>query len=238
VEDAVAERTEPLPWGTAVFHSRMPIVRETNMVRVEAHAPGLSAAEVADAVERRFADRDYRNVEVLDEATGAALAPGLEAAGFRTSRHLLMGLERDPPPAAAPVDEVEPDTVLPLRAESVRALPEGNEALVAALLGWERERARVTRARAFCARGADGRPVSMCLLMATPHATEVENVYTTPALRRRGLAHAVVARAVAEAPDDGCTFLFTAAGGSAQHLYGRLGFRRTGLVHRFVRTAT
>ena len=63
----------------------MPIVRETNMVRVEAHAPGLSAAEVADAVERRFADRDYRNVEVLDEATGTALAPGLEAAGFRTS---------------------------------------------------------------------------------------------------------------------------------------------------------
>src|SRR3712207_8560724 len=29
VEDAVAERTEPLPWGTAVFHAGMPIVRET-----------------------------------------------------------------------------------------------------------------------------------------------------------------------------------------------------------------
>ena len=236
MEDAVAERTEPLPWGTAVFHSRMPIVRETNMVRVETHAPGLSAAEVADAVEERFADRDYRNVEVLDEVTGAALAPGLEAAGFRTSRHLLMGLERDPPPAAAPVEEVDPDAVLPLRAESIRAEPAGTEELVSALLTWERERARVTRARAFCARGTDGRPASMCLLMATPHATEVENVYTTPALRRRGLAHAVVARAVAEAPD-GCTFLFTAAGGSAQHLYGRLGFRRSGLVHRFVRAA-
>ena len=82
MEDAVAERTEPLPWGTAVFHSRMPIVRETNMVRVETHAPGLSAAEVRGGrgALRRPA---YRNVEVLDEATGAALAPGLEAAGFR-----------------------------------------------------------------------------------------------------------------------------------------------------------
>jgi GNAT superfamily N-acetyltransferase len=236
VEDAVAERTEPLPWGTAVFHARMPIVRETNMVRVEAHAPGLSAAEVREAVERRFADRDYRNVEVLDEATGAALAPGLEAAGFRTSRHLLMGLAQAPSPGEFPVEEVEPEDVLPLRAESIRAEPDAGDDLVGALLAWERERARVTHARAFCARGPDGRPASMCLLMATPHATEVENVYTTPVLRRRGLAHSVVARAVAEAPN-GCTFLFTAADGTAQHLYGRLGFRRSGLVHRFLRTA-
>src|SRR2546421_489295 len=80
--------------------------------------------------------------------------------------------------------------------------------VAAAHLRWERERARATRARAFCARDQRGRPASMCLLMATPHATEVELVYTTPAQRRRGLAYATVARAAAEA-DDGCTFLFT-----------------------------
>ena len=62
----------------------------------------------------------------------------------------------------------------------------------------------------------------MCLLMATPHATEVELVYTTPAQRRRGLAYATVARAAAEA-DDACTFLFTDADGPAQRLYAPLG---------------
>jgi hypothetical protein len=236
VEDAVAERTEPLPWGTAVFHAGMPMVRETNVVRVEAHAPELSAREVAAAVEERFGDRPYRNVEVLDAATGAALAPGLEAAGYATSRHLLMALDADPPPATGPVEEVAPDEVWPLRQEWIGSEPHGSRALAAALLEWERERARVTRARAFCARGEGGRPASMCLLMATPHAHEVELVYTTPGQRRRGLAYATVARAAAAA-GDACTFLFTDAGGPARHLYERLGFHRAGLVHRFARTA-
>jgi GNAT superfamily N-acetyltransferase len=234
VEDAVAERTEPLPWGTAVFHTGMPVIRETNMVRVEAHAPGLSADEVAAAVESRFADRGFRNVEVLDADTGAALAPGLQAAGFSTSRHLLMGLDADPPRATAPVDEVTPDEVWPLREEWLRGDLSTPEDVAAAHLRWERERARVTQARAFCARDDDGRPASMCLLMATAHATEVELVYTTPAQRRRGLAYATVARAAAEA-EEGCTFLFTDAEGPAQHLYARLGFHRAGLVHRFFR---
>jgi ribosomal protein S18 acetylase RimI-like enzyme len=235
VEDAVAERTEPLPWGTAVYHAGMPVVRETNMVRVEAHAPELDADEVAAAVETRFADRPYRNVEVLDAETGAALAPGLEAAGYATSRHLLMGLEDDPPERVpASVEEVDPDDVWFLREESIRGEPWAGDQITEALLAWERERARVTRARAFCSRGEDGRPASMCLLMATPHASEVELVYTTPAQRRRGLAFAVVARAASEA-GGGCTFLFTDARGPAQHLYRRLGFRRAGLVHRFRR---
>ncbi len=228
----MAERTEPLPWGTAVFHGGMPMVRETNVVRVEAHAPELRADEVAAAVEARFGDRPYRNVEVLDAATGAALARGLEAAGFATSRHLLMALDADPPHADAPVEEVTPEEVWPLRAEWLRH--EGLGELAASLLQWERERARVTEARAFCVRGEDARPASMCLLMATPHAHEVELVYTTPAQRRRGLAYATVARAAAAA-GDACTFLFTDAGGVAQHLYRRLGFHRAGLVHRFVR---
>ncbi|HWT24762.1 MAG TPA: GNAT family N-acetyltransferase [Solirubrobacteraceae bacterium] len=230
----MAERTEQLPWGTAVFHAGMPLVRETNVVRVEAHAPDLPADEVIAAVEARFADRPYRNVEVLDADTGAALAPALKAAGFATSRHLLMGLDADPPPAPAPVEEVAPDEVWPLREEWLRTEPTATDELAAALLVWERERARVTRARAFCVRDTHGRPASMCLLMATPHATEVELVYTTPGERRRGLAFATVARAAAEADGD-CTFLFTDAAGPAQHLYARLGFHRAGLVHRFVR---
>jgi len=220
-----------------VFHAGIPIVRETNMVRVEAHAPDLPAAEVAAAVDERFADRPYRNIEVLDAPTGAALAPGLQAAGYAASRHLLMALDRDPPaaPTPAPVEAVAPDEVWPLREEWLRGESHATAEVAAALLEWERERARVTQARAFCARAPDGRPASMCLLMATRHASEVELVYTTPAERRRRLAFAVVARAAAEAAGT-CTFLFTDAAAPAQHLYQRLGFHRAGLVHRFLRT--
>ncbi len=73
----------------------------------------------------------------------------------------------------------------------------------------------------------------MCLLLSTPHADEVERVYTTPAHRGRGLAYSVVAQAAHEAGEH-LTFLFTDAHGAAQHLYARLGFRRAWVVYRFL----
>jgi RimJ/RimL family protein N-acetyltransferase len=225
----VAERTEPLPWGTAVFHARVPWVREVNVVRVESTAPQVRAGDVAFAAERRFPWEPA--VEVLHEPIGAALAPAFAAAGWQVSRHLLMALEEAPPDVAANVEEVAPDDVWALREEWMRSEPWATEATVAAMLGWERWRAELTGARAFCA-FEDGRPVSMCMLLATPHADEVERVYTTPSHRGRGLAYAVVARALHEAGDQ-LTFLFTDAHGAAQHLYARLGFRRAWVVYRF-----
>ena len=226
----MAERTEPLPWGTAVFHDGVPWVREVNVVRVESTAPRLRAGDVAFAAERRFPAAPA--VEVLHEPIGAALAPAFAAAGWQVGRHLLMALEEAPPDVSPDVEEVAPDDVWELRAEWVRSEPWGTEEAVAAMLRWERWRAGLTGARAFCVRDG-GRPVSMCMLLATPHADEVERVYTTPSHRGRGLAYAVVARALHEAGDQ-LTFLFTDAHGAAQHLYARLGFRRAWTVYRFL----
>jgi GNAT superfamily N-acetyltransferase len=230
VEDAVAEWTEPLPWGTAVFHKGVPWVREVNVVRVETtHA--VRAGDIAFAAETRFPGQPA--VEVLHEPIGAAVAPAFAAAGWQVSRHLLMALEGPPPPVSHEVVEVEPEAIWPLRAEWIRTEPWGTEEAVAAMLEWERGRADLTRARAFCALD-DGVPVSMCLLLATPHADEVERVYTSPSHRGRGLAYSVVARAAEEAGEH-LTFLFTDAHGAAQHLYARLGFRRAWVVYRFLR---
>jgi GNAT superfamily N-acetyltransferase len=212
-----------------VFHARVPWVREVNVVRVEATAPRVRAGEIAFAAEQRFPSAPA--VEVLHEPIGAALAPAFAAAGWQVSRHLLMALE-DRPPEVAAVEEVSPDAVWPLREEWMRSEPWGGDDAVAAMLRWERWRAELTGARAFCA-FAGGRAASMCLLLATPHADEVERVYTTPSQRGRGLAYAVVARAAREAGDQ-LTFLFTDAHGGAQHLYARLGFRRAWTVYRFL----
>jgi GNAT superfamily N-acetyltransferase len=205
-------------------------VREVNVVRVEATAPRLRAGDVAFAAERRFPDAPA--VEVLHEPIGAALAPAFAAAGWQVSRHLLMALEEAPSGVAAGVEEVAPDDVWELREEWMRSEPWGSDEAVAAMLRWERWRAELTGARAFCA-FEDGRPASMCMLLATPHADEVERVYTSPSHRGRGLAYAVVARALHEAGDQ-LTFLFTDAHGAAQHLYARLGFRRAWTVYRFL----
>ena len=188
----------------------------------------MTAAELAHAARERFPALPA--VEVLHEPLGAGVAPRFAAAGWRVSRHLLMALIE--PPLA--VDEVAIEEVWPLREEWMRAEPWGTTAAaVTAMLDWERGRADLTGARAFCARDG-GRPVSMCLLLATDHADEVERVYTTPSHRGRGLAYAVVARAAREAGDR-LTFLFTDAHGAAQHLYARLGFRRAWVVYRFLR---
>jgi GNAT superfamily N-acetyltransferase len=213
-----------------VFHDRVPWVREVNVVRVESTAPRLRAGDIAFAAERRFPEAPA--VEVLHEPIGAALAPAFAAAGWQVSRHLLMALEEAPPDVSPDVGEVAPEDVWELRAESMRAEPWGSDDAVAAMLSWERGRAELTGARAFCV-FENGRPVSMCMLLATPHADEVERVYTTPSRRGRGLAYAVVARALHEAGER-LTFLFTDAHGAAQHLYARLGFRRAWVVYRFL----
>lgn len=212
-----------------MFHARVPWVREVNVVRVEAIAPRVRAGDLAFAAEQRFPSAPA--VEVLHEPIGVALAPAFAAAGWQVGRHLLMALEDHPPDASAAVREVSTDDVWPLREEWMRSEPWGSDDAVAAMLRWERGRAELTGARAFCAFDG-GRAVSMCLLLATPHADEVERVYTTPSHRGRGLAYAVVARAAHEAGDQ-LTFLFTDAHGAAQHLYARLGFRRAWVVYRF-----
>jgi GNAT superfamily N-acetyltransferase len=217
-----------------VFHPGVPWVREVNTVRVETTARNLRPGELAFAAETRFPRAPA--AEVLHEPIGAALAPAFAAAGWQVSRHLLMALEGAPPPVPHAVDEVAPEDVWPLREEWMRSEPWGaTDEAVGAMLAWERERAAMTGARAFCAR-VDGRPAAMCLLLATAHADEVERVYTTPRHRGRGLAFAVVARAVQEAGDQ-LTFLFTDAHGAAQHLYARLGFRQAWVVYRFLARA-
>jgi GNAT superfamily N-acetyltransferase len=213
-----------------VFHKGVPWVREVNVVRVET-THGVRPGDIAFAAETRFPAQPA--VEVLHEPIGSTVAPAFAAAGWQVSRHLLMALEGLPPEVTGVVEEVEPELIWPLRAEWMRTEPWGTKAAVEAMLSWERARADLTGARAFCVLD-DGRPVSMCLLLATPHADEVERVYTTPSHRGRGLAYAVVARAIHEAGEQ-LTFLFTDAHGAAQHLYARLGFRRAWVVYRFLR---
>ena len=65
----------------------------------------------------------------------------------------------------------------------------------------------------------------------------VEDVYTAPEARRRGLARRVVTHVCARARADGAAlvFLVADADGFPQHLYAEIGFRPVGmrwLLHR------
>jgi GNAT superfamily N-acetyltransferase len=94
----------------------------------------------------------------------------------------------------------------------------------------------VTPTRAFAAMG-DGRPLAYGLLLDLGEAALIEDVYTTPAARGRGLGAAVVHRLAWESRRGGHadTVLATDATGRARELYARLGFTPLGMVHRFLR---
>ncbi len=77
----------------------------------------------------------------------------------------------------------------------------------------------------------DGQPVGACDLFAAEGWGRVESVVTCPEFRRRGVASAVVARAVADsiAMGNDVTYLFTTPGGAGEQVYLRLGFAAWGL---------
>ncbi|MFN8466680.1 MAG: GNAT family N-acetyltransferase [Caldilineaceae bacterium] len=93
------------------------------------------------------------------------------------------------------------------------------------------------RIRAYLAR-VDGTAAAHCLLFSSGGIGRVETVRTLSRYRGRGLAAAVVRRAVEDslALDHQLTYIFAEDGGAAQSLYTSLGFRTvmTGAIHTYM----
>jgi GNAT superfamily N-acetyltransferase len=81
----------------------------------------------------------------------------------------------------------------------------------------------------------NGRAVARCELFACDGLGRVEAVFTLLAYRGRGLASALIGRAIADSITAGndLTYIQAEPGGNAQRLYERLGFRT--IVPNFVR---
>jgi predicted GNAT family acetyltransferase len=83
----------------------------------------------------------------------------------------------------------------------------------------------------------EGRVVSAAELYSDGRSAQVEDVATSPDNRGRGLASAVVLRAVEEAVASGHDFVFLIAndGSWPRELYARLGFETIGHTWSFLR---
>lgn len=237
LDDACAERLVPIPGGHAVLDARHPALWDANHLRVESAAP--SSEELLAAAERHQSALVFRAIHVLhaDPDVGAELAEPLHAHGYVPRHDLLMLLgETTPTASTSTVVELMPANVAPTHLSAARdsGLDEdvGRQlASRAALM------AAVVRVRWFAVL-ADQRIVARCALIGDVGAVaQVENVYTDPAHRGRGLAGGLVAHAVREARAAGAevVFLRTDASGPAQRLYRRLGFVGAGLLPRFHR---
>jgi GNAT superfamily N-acetyltransferase len=202
------------------------------------HDP-LDAAAVESLAGEQLAGLPNQRVVVLSEAHGERLKPELEARGWTAHGLALLGRggAEPPPEGLALAEEVPYGQIRGLREEWLRS---GDWALDENLLreglaGDDRLFAG-TPPRTFAV-FEQGRAVSYALLLDGGRDGMLEDVYTTPAARGRGLSTSVIAAVLhaARAERHDAVFVPTDAGGKASALYERLGFAPLAVEHIFSR---
>jgi ribosomal protein S18 acetylase RimI-like enzyme len=235
-----AERVIPFRFGHAYFNSRFPQVWDMNTVCVEARGE-VDPGEVASDAELLHTDAGHahRRVDALDDAVGASCERFLTRLGWESDRLAYMayrGTEERAAEASA-VEEVPIRELRDFRGEIARSEPwaESDE-VVEMILDANALWSDVGAGRHFAVReGAD--VVSATDLYSDGRTAQVEDVATSPDRRGRGLASAVVLRAVEAATASGHDFVFLIAndGSRPQELYARLGFETIGHTWSFLR---
>jgi ribosomal protein S18 acetylase RimI-like enzyme len=235
-----AERVIPFRFGHAYFNSSFPQIWDLNVVCVEARDE-VDPGEVASDAELLHSDAGHahRRVAASDDRVGASCERFLKRLGWESDRLVVM-VYRGPGERTsgdAVVDEVANGDLRDFRREIARDAPWAeSEEVVEMLLDASVLWSEVGAGRHFAVR-EDGRVVSAADLYSDGRTAQVEDVATSPDNRGRGLASAVVLRAVEEAVASGHDFVFLVAGDGTwpKELYTRLGFETIGHTWTFLR---
>ena len=195
----------------------------------------MDAGEAEALAEKHQGDLSFRRLLVDDDA----LAAELVARGWSDDPLLLLGRNGalEPPAADALAEEVPYGHVRGLRDEWLRSEPwaEGEQDLRDAHEA-DRRLFSATPTRAFAV-FEQGRPLAYALLLDGGRDGMLEDVYTTPSARGRGLGTAVIAAVLhaARAERHELVFVPTDAEGRSRPLYERLGFEPLAIVHRMMK---
>jgi GNAT superfamily N-acetyltransferase len=158
--------------------------------------------------------------------------------GWKVTRLVVMVHRGPRPEASGPVEEVRAGALLETWEQETRDGPWGHsdEEVVRQLVAARLVRDAAAGPRYFAAR-ADGRLVSECSLFSDGRTAEVDAVTTMEAYRGRGLAKAIVARAVDAAYAAGHDLVFLLADDDdwPKELYRKLGFEEIGRVWELLR---
>ena len=240
IEDRCAGQIESAPGGCAILDPRHPRLWDANHLRVEGPA-APDAVELDAAARLHFEDLGFQMITVLHEEVGRALTEPLHSLGYRARHNLLMLLVSDPPLAAAadePISEISREQLAATRI--VGAVEDGllDVEVGAQLVSRDTLVATVVNERCFAVEVADRHVAARCQLYSEGQVAQIENVYTVPAHRRRGLSRALVTHAAREARAAGATLVFLVADAAdwPQAFYRSAGFVDCGLLPRFVRT--
>jgi GNAT superfamily N-acetyltransferase len=241
IEERCCDRIVPSFLATGLFNTKLPLVWDRNYLRVE-DASARAAALVALADRLQGAARlSHRRIQADDLEAGSRLAPQFERLGWQVKRRLVMAFRETAEREADPllVREVEPAALLGFWEESERLAYPDRPDLARQLVESRLLTARKIDAR-FLACRADGRIASACHLYLRGPTAQVEDVFTHPDFRNRGLASAVVLAAVAHARTAGhdLVWLIAEADDWPKALYAKLGFTPVGEFTVFTRETT
>jgi ribosomal protein S18 acetylase RimI-like enzyme len=242
IDERTVELLEPTLYGPVLVHTRLSRVHDLNFLRAE--EPGDATAEELAAEAERVqgaAGIGHRRVNVRSEEQRKRLEPEFLALGWKPERFVLM-VQRRPSdrPAEHDVHEVDEPTLRPLWAEAIRTQPHGKDkALVKQIVEHRRDVGQTIPTQYFVAE-VGGRLVAHAELYSEHGVGQVENVFTLPEYRGRGLARSLVLRGVAEsqAASNDLTFLVADADDWPQQLYERLGFEIVGRYARFLKPSS
>jgi GNAT superfamily N-acetyltransferase len=236
----VAERTSLGRLGQAVLNDRLPRVWSLNYLLADRElSAGVTAGELAEEADELLgaAGLGHRKVEVLDGEAAARLEAGFRTLGWHVERDVVMTHRRAPDRESdtTGVEELEAPELDDVWAEGTRSGPYGVDEEVVAQLVEHKHVLAAAGARFFAAR-VDGQIASHCDLYSDGSTGQIEAVLTLEAYRNRGLARAVVTKALEEsrAAGDELTFLLADQDDWPRHLYDKLGFDEVGSVYEFL----
>lgn len=234
-----ADETEPFRWGAALFTTSIPDIWDHNFLLVEQTSEEISAPGLVAETDRIMAPRGYehRKVVVHDAALGDRLAPGFKELGWDATELVWMAHLRSPVAAPdVPVDEMAEAAHTRARDEFNRRDPYvAGEEVVRQLRDAARLTSRVTDKRCFGAY-VDDVVAAVCELYSDGVTAQIEDVATLAEYRGRGLATAVVLRALHEAEAWGHDLIFLCADNNdwPKELYAKLGFGPIGRTYQFL----
>jgi len=240
IDRRAAGRQVPFLFGTAYLRDELPSVWSRNYLSLERDLGRATAEEVHAEAERVLGEAGvtHRKLEVFDAEVVARLAPGLASLGWQVECDVVMVAAREPDRDvdSSSAEEVSHDELEPVWAEANR--DDGHiddEDVIRELAEGKRVLASAIDVRFFGAR-AEGEIGAYCELYSLAGTAQIENVLTLQRHRNRGLARALVLRALSASRASGndLTFLLANRDDWPKELYRKLGFDEVGLIYDFV----
>ena len=222
-------------WGMVFADPRFPLIYDANRAGVLEDVPGLALEDIRTelAPALQFAGSPHEHIEFW-AAQEATAVEQIRSEGAEENHDVVMVFDR-PAPFLPSIDVdvhevLEPDEeFLQFYRESRSDFGERaeyTEEVVEQLYRRDLEEF-VPRGMRFFVCVVDGGPAGVATLQSMAGVGYVNTVATVPRFRRRGVATAMVTKAIEESRSsgDGLVHLLAEEGGAPQRLYERLGFR-------------